>query len=496
MKLRTTLQRVSTQRRLAAGISAAILLATLVSANAVAKSYKPFELTVSPNSIGTGSVVQIWVQDDPNSQQNLGSLEVALPSGYSWVQSPSPTFLPTGPSAVFLDSTTTPSTPTPTLLVQNLNLAPGQSNTITVSGVNGCGASAWTITAQQANQWNSTNSANDLTLASPVPAPTVLTACHLAFVAQPADAGATQTITSKPLNPTGTPLVTVQLQDANNNAVTGVQVAVTLAIDPTTEQLDASTASVTLNGPGPVTTSSSTGNATFSPSITPTLNTGYTSGGGTFRFTASASNVASTNSSQFRVWGNATPCGSTTCTESLSAPGGETFNVTTPGNTATGLGGSVNIASFDCSSTASGSNYGGVPGLPGTYVATWTATGATGSTATKQTAITIPQSILTADVTTSDATVNQTNALLETHYMVCMSAPHPFTVAWTPFGPSDQQAQPDPAMSSLMGGTWYRGLLPDCQDVSNATPCVQSRAHGTSGLTVTVLSAVTDPMGR
>ena len=492
MELRSALHGVSSRKRLIAGLSAAVLLATLVSANALAKSNKPFEVTVVPSQVAAGQVVTIKITDDPASNQSLGSAELGLAAGFSFVQgSGYPTSSISGSTVGFVDATTTPSTSTPTLLVQNLNLSPGQTATVAIAGLNGCGSFQWNVSAQQANQWNGGGNSNYLTLSGPVPTSTVLTTCHLAFVAQPADAGAGKTITSQPLNPGGTPAITVQLQDENGNPVTGVSLAVKLSLN--TIQLDASTSAASLSGTGPVTTSSTTGNAMFSPSVAPTLNNGYTSGGGTFTLGASASGVAPATSSQFRIWGNTSACTTSGCSLSFGNQAGEQFSVAS-GSTTGGLGGSLDIIpSLDCSAQQDG----GVPALPGTSAAVMTAA-ASNATTNKTTKLFIPDSILQADVSTNNATTNQLNALLETHYMVCMSAPHEFAVAWTPY--ASGQAVQDLDMTAAMsdGSTWYRGLLPDCQDVSGAAPCVQSRAHGTvngvSGLTVTVLSAANDPM--
>lgn len=521
MSLRTSFGRRPTVLRLAAGLAVAGLLVTLVSANVLAApTQKQFSVwgagstppTVEnrfPTSIGPGAVTFV-VYNDPTSQQQLGSLEVQLTPGtgstsvFTYGTSPQASINDSYATATysFLDATTTPSTQYPTLLVQNLNLPSGGYASITIgNGLSGCGSLQWNFMAQQANQWNGSKSANIVNAVSQ-PTSTVLTACHLAFVKQPTDAGATQTITNSPLNPGGTP-VTVQLQDANNSAVTGVSLAVSLAAN--TVLLDESTSGATLNGSGPATTSSSTGNATFAPSISPSLNTGYTSGGGTFTLTASATGVASVTSNQFRIWGNATTCSGTSCNESLSSGNGELFNVTSNLGSGNYLGGSVNIVNFDCSS----GQYGGVPALPGTYVATWTAVGSTIS-GTKTTKIIIPDQILQDAINASLYPDSyQTNYLLETHYMVCMSAPHEFQVAWTPnlTGQTGQnpQAAEDPQMASIMDTStdangnptpmWYRGLVPDCQDVSTL-PCVQSRKYASGGLTITVLSAASDPMGR
>ncbi len=469
-----------------AGASVALLLAALLNTNVFAASNKPYSVSApSPTTVSAGSNnpdVTFTVTDQTKTQQ-LGSLEIQLSTpGFSYQADTSGNWgssSATGATVSQLSSTM--------LLFQNLNLQPGQSATVTIADVvaPGCVPLQWTFTAQQANQWNSTNTANYLTLQGSQPTSASTETCALEFSTGPTDAGANQQITGTALVSTAAP-VTVQVVNTADTPAQPIPVQTSVTLSLASAALDYGYASATLSNAGPISTGS-TGAATFTGL---SLNA---PGRYVLAATASTSSITPATSNQFRIWGNASACTTSGCGLSIGTSNGETFNVSSNSTTG-GLGGSLNIIqNLDCSAQT----YGGVPALPGTSSAVTTAEGSNATT-NKTTQIFIPDSILQAAVSTNSATTNQVNALLETHYMVCMSAPHEFAVAWTPYA-SGQAAQ-DSAMTTAMndGSTWYRGLLPDCQDVSGAAPCVQSRAHGTvngvSGLTVTVLSAANDPM--
>ncbi len=475
------LVRAPTAQRLAAGASVALLLAALLNANVFAASNKPYSVS-SPSpatvSVGQNQGIAFTVTDQAKTQQ-LGSLEIQLSTaGFSYQADSAGSWgsaSPTGATVTSLSSTM--------LLFQNLNIQPGQSATVTIADVvaPGCVPLQWTFTAQQANQWNSTNTANYLTLNGSQPVSGSAETCALAFSTQPMDAGVNQQITGTALVPTAT-AVTVQVF---NTAVTparpiAVQTSVTLSV--ASAALDYGYSSATLSSAGPVSTNAS-GAATL-PGLSLDAPGRYT-----LAATASAPSIASAVSGPFRIWGNASACTTGGCDLSFGTSSGETFSVSS-NSTSGGLGGSLNIIQdFTCAAQP----YGGVPALPGTSPAVTTAEGSNATT-NKTIEIFIPDSILQAAVSTNSATTNQVDALLETHYMVCMSAPHEFAVAWTPY--ASGQAVTDPAMTTAMndGSTWYRGLLPDCQDVSGTAPCVQSRVHGSGGLTITVITSADDPM--
>ena len=480
MKLRTSrvrLGRRSAPVRLVAVITAAALLATLLSVNVLANSNKPYTVSGTPASISAGSnnSISITVTDTTKTQQ-LGSFEIDLSA------SPGFTFAAVGGSYATVTSTAAGSNPTIGLVnsamlkVQGLNLQPGESATIVIANVvaPGCTPLQWTFTAQQANQWSSGNGANYLTLAGSQPV-SAADPCHLEFSVQPADAGANQTITNTPLTPSGTGVqpVTVRVVDSSGHPAHLVT-AVTLSFGPS--RVDAAGGSPAIANGGPTNTDPGTGEATFQPSV----NVG---GAFTLKATSSNSAIAPATSGQFRIWGTATTCDTNACELQLTSTNGQTLNQTS-GSTTGAAGASFNIVSFDCQDA----KYGGVGAISGTNTVTWTTYNAA-TTGSKQTRLFIPDALL------SNA------GILGVHYMVCFSAPYQFPVAWTPASLTTgfDTAQPDTRVSGAMGGTWYTGLVPDCQDVggyADNAPCVLSRVHANGGLTVTVQSSAGDPFAR
>jgi hypothetical protein len=205
-------------------------------------------------------------------------------------------------------------------------------------------------------------------------------------------------------------------------------------------------------------------------------------------------------SSSFRIWGAAAACGSTGCVvPTLNGSDGESVNVASNSDSG-GIGASLDILSIDCSAT----EFGGVAGIPDTDTVTWTSNGLS---AGKILQLSIPNSLLNPATNPGGSF----DPLLAAHYMVCISAPYAFPVAWTPaaFVTSTPPtyyptANPDPQVSGVMGVPYYRGLLPDCQDVDVSQlsqvqqykPCVASRVYSAAGLTVTVWAAGGDPFGR
>lgn len=492
MNVRTLVDRWPTALRLVVGLTAAALLATLVSANVLARpTQKTFSLSPAPPTVIGAGAVSFTISNDPTSQQSLGSLEVQLATaGFSYVNGATASITDDYATATasFLDSTTTPSTSYPTLLVQNLNLPSGGSAAITISssGISGCGSLQWNFMAQQANQWNGSTSANIVNLNGSQPTSTVLTSCHLSFTsakgqaAQPSNAGAGQTITTSAFNPSGPP-VAVQVQDQNNHPVTGVSVSITLT--PNIQYQPADVSGVTLTG-GSAATSSSTGTATF-----PALSINNV---GRYTITAAASGISPVTSSSIIIWADASSCAGGTCSTTTTAAN-QSFSVSTSSSTSGGIGATANLVSFDCSSDA----YGGVPPINGTSTVSWDAEGL--SSTTKKVEIFIADSLLTA---------SGVNPVQAAQYMVCFSAPYQFPVAWTPASVTNGAnglASRNQTISEDLGGTWYTGVLPDCQNTpagaaTTNAPCVSSRLPGTvnnvAGLIVTISATAGDPMGR
>jgi hypothetical protein len=468
-----------------------MLAAGLVIAPAVAASFPPGEggaagtvtASFSPSTVcNTGSAQSLTLSvawATPAADGALKTLFVAVPTGYGVVPG-SVTAPPGTPSVVSVGSTKY-------IRVGSLKLnMTAPQVTVTFNATLPSSATStpatWAIEGETGN-----DSKPDLDkpdgddyYAPTLPTTTVAENCTLAFAPGPADAGANLNITSVALTPSGAS-VAVDVTDTNSVVLTPAPV-ITLMLTGTA---DSTNSSPMLNGGAPVTataTSAIPGVATFA-----TLNVNDP-GSYTLAATASMAGISSATSGSFRIWGAAATC-ATGCTlaplTGSTPPGGspETFNVASTSTTGA-IGASLDIVSIDCSAA----DFGGVAALPGTDTITWTSSGTL--TAGKTTTIFIP-----------DTTLMQGGLLAEIHYMVCASVQdYDFPVAYTPLAPT--LAAPDTVVEGVLGGTWYRGLLPDCQDVANARPCVASRVHGmvggVSGVTVTVLTGVGmgDPFGR
>ncbi len=414
----------------------------------------------------------------------LRTLFVTVPSGYT--VSGSVTASAGTPSVLTVSSTNY-------IRVGGLKLVVGSSVTVTFSATESSagGTASWKLEGETGNDSKPDNDTpgGDDYYAPTLPTTTVALGCALTFIPGPADAGKTLNITSVALTPSGAP-VAVDVTDTNSVVLTPV---ITLSLNKVS--LDpGSTTSPMLNGGAAVTataTSTIPGVATF---VTLNVND---PGSYTLTATASMAGISSITSGSFRIWGAAAACTSGCATPPLTGSGGETVNVASNSDSG-GIGASLDILSIDCSAT----EFGGVAGLPGTDTVTWTSNGLS---AGKILQLSIPNSLL------NPATNGSFNPLLAAHYMVCVSAPYAFSVAWTPaaFVTSTPPtyyptANPDPQVSGVMGVPYYRGLLPDCQDVGVSQlsqvqqykPCVASRVYGAAGLTVTVWAAGGDPFGR
>ncbi len=117
------LGRPSATVRFAAGASVAVLLATLLSANVLAASNKPFSVTGTPGTIQAGDnpPITLTVTDLTKTQQ-LGSLEIALSSGFTFSGSPLATVTSRDPNASPSVGLVSPSM----LQIQGLNLQPDE----------------------------------------------------------------------------------------------------------------------------------------------------------------------------------------------------------------------------------------------------------------------------------------------------------------------------------------------------------------------------------
>lgn len=216
--------------RLAAALVAATAL-LLLSATSALAGYKPYSVVVSNADGSTPATLSAGTQGtvkatytNLNSQQQLGSSDLAVPAGLRVV---SAAVAPQGSASVAGN----------VVRLRNLNLAPGAAATVTIGLVPDCTPATYYWTAPLTKQANNFNGppGNDLNLdlgASDLR--TVVTgACALRFLAQPANARVTQTITSAPYDPTAAP-VTVELVGGGGERIptTGLPVTVAIGSNP------------------------------------------------------------------------------------------------------------------------------------------------------------------------------------------------------------------------------------------------------------------------
>jgi hypothetical protein len=206
----------------------AALLSLLAIASPALGATKPFAVVISnadgttPSTLtaGTEGTVKATYRN-LGTQQQLGSSNLVVPSALRVVSAS----VSQGGATVSGNS----------ILLRDLNLAPGASLTVTMRLVPGCSGQTLTWAAPVTKQANNFNGppGNDLTIdLSQSRLTTVVTgSCALRFVstAQPANARIGQAITSQPYTPTGPP-VGVEVVDGNGIRIATNDVSVTMAI--------------------------------------------------------------------------------------------------------------------------------------------------------------------------------------------------------------------------------------------------------------------------
>lgn len=268
--------------RLPLAAATALLLLLAVAAPAFS-SDKPFALVIA-NADGTtpstltaateGTIKATFT--NLNTQQQLGSSNLVVPSALRIVS-----------ASVSQGAATVSGN---TVLLRNLNLAPGGSVTVTLRLVADCTAQSltWAVpVAKQANNYNGPPG-NDLNIdLTQSRLTTIVTGgCALRFVstAQPANARVAQSITAQAYTPTG-PALAVEVIDATGNRVAVSGVAVTMTIG-------ANAGGGTLSGTSSATTTD--GVATFSTLSIDKAGAGYT-------LQASSASAGSTTSTAFAI---------------------------------------------------------------------------------------------------------------------------------------------------------------------------------------------------
>jgi hypothetical protein len=303
------------RRRLLIAIAATIGVTILQAAPAGAAT-KPFSMVVasSPNPVPAGRTVTFSATlNNLNDQQQLGSADITVPSGFTSVSVADPP----GAATATLSGNV--------VRVRNANLPPGGSLAVSVTATAPCagGTFTWAVVAKQSNDFNGPPG-NDLTLNTQASSltTTVAGACALRFVAgrQPADARVGETISSLDYQPTG-PGVQVEVVDGTGSRVTSATASVTVALGP-------SVGLGTLHGT--VTVSASAGVASFANlSIDKP---------GTYTLRASSAGLSAATSDAFRIDQVVVACvEDVTCSATL-ANGTTTFDVTALGNAGTDAG--------------------------------------------------------------------------------------------------------------------------------------------------------------
>ncbi|HWH93872.1 MAG TPA: hypothetical protein VNT03_08420 [Baekduia sp.] len=296
--------------------AAATLLLLLALAAPAFSSDKPFAVVIANADGTTPSTLTASTEGTAKAtytnlttQQQVGSSNLVVPSALRVVS-----------ASVSQGSATVSGN---TIVLRNLNLAPGGSLTVTMRLVPDCTAQSLTWAAPVTKQANNYNGppGNDLNLDSTQSRLTTIVTggCALRFVsnAQPANARMTQTITAQAYTPTG-PAVAVEVIDANGDrvATNGLPVTMAIGTNPGGGSLS-----------GTATTTTTNGVATFSTLSIDKAGAGYT-------LQASSSSAASTTSTPFDV----VEVG-VACTEDVDCTGSLALS-----NTNSAFGGSSNVA--------------------------------------------------------------------------------------------------------------------------------------------------------
>ena len=294
-----------------AGITLAWLLPAALPAQAAPN--KPFSVVFTPEApdvssaaaLPGGMTLTLKTTLTSQSNQNLGSVNITVPSGY--VATP-----------ISLDRGSFSVLSTGQIALRGLNALPGVPVNLRMTVRLPCprGASAWGIDAKQSNDFNGTG--NDLTTPQAADrSTTIASECRLHFVNEPAGATVTTKITSVPFrevdeNSVPEPAVTVEALDGR---ATGAQV------------LDWFTGPVSLVRTDGGAASGASANAVAGVASFPSLQ--ITSAGFFFlRASTTAGFVAGPTSPQFPITDKKADCKPNQCTDTI---GSTTLTGTTTG---------------------------------------------------------------------------------------------------------------------------------------------------------------------
>ena len=313
-----------------AAVAATVALASPVVAQGGGSSGPTYRVAVAPTALaaGTSAATTITltqlVGDDWSHSKQLGSVRITPPAGFTLTGATAARGSYALPVTIAAGAAT----------VDGLDLDhAGQTATVTLQARIPCGVAGpakWTVVGHSTDSFSSSYA---MTLGQdPASATTAqVTACSLAFAAQPAAAGAGKVITSQAANPAG-PAVGVQLLDGNGNPAAQAGLAISLTIAAGT-----GTAGALLGG----TTSAATGPgglAAFAPTID--------RAGHTYKLVAQAgSGITEATSSAFDVSDVATVCSGACSASTQKGTTSATVNSSSNGGV---LSASLGLDNVDC----------------------------------------------------------------------------------------------------------------------------------------------------
>jgi hypothetical protein len=418
----------------------AIAVAAFAATGSAAESFNNnFQATTTPGAVFAGASQSFNLTLTPQAGgDELASATVTPPAGF--------TITAASPAA----STTVSGNQ---VLIHNVSIDPDthQSGTFGITVTAPCtstGSLSWQVTAKDDDGRNYTLNAAGSSLG------VIFTGtCHLAFTGQPADAlkstvAQPNPITTTPINvPAGGP-VAVTVEDGGNNPITSSTASITVAAS--WSSLPPAPA-FTLSGA--LTNNAVAGVASFSDLKLDTS--------GKYVLTASTSSpgINGATSNAFNIWDSAQSCtAGKTCTNTLGDP--KTFQTQFTGTSSSG---GFLLLTLDQSTLSCGDSFNHAPSV--TTLTTYRFS----ATAMKQLIGTIDKSIVQAEVNNGAA-----------FYRVCYE--------------SDDTTFTYPGGVVHTMGTPF--LLPNCKDVSNTPPCVQSITKTNAGSVKETINLPKDDIGR
>lgn len=228
--MQATHRSIRSATRTLAVVLAVVAFVVALAVPALAAKRKNYSASISGTTAFGGNTVTftITISNLTSSQQGLGSINVSIPSGFTFVsfgaQTPPPgkTWLP----PTLAGSTIQLRNPGP---ADTNALSPGQQLSVEVNVISPCPpvtSYTWLTRAKQSNDFSGTG--NDFNRIGPDPSVTVTVGCpdHVDFGQEPTDTIAGQPINAK-LAPAG---VTVRIEDAIGQLVTNSSAAVSMSI--------------------------------------------------------------------------------------------------------------------------------------------------------------------------------------------------------------------------------------------------------------------------